>query len=267
MFLDLPSNCKELVYDKLHVRDRIALNMALPRSERIVRTAKTCAVVDKRLAIVAKVVKRQPNVKIGARVLEFLTRHRDDPTVLELVREKQVVLPSNNALLPIGMTIDGFKNKICGGGVTSTDIAFFEKAAGNDDEIVKEMCAEALRWCSVADMNVLLDNARMRTCIWNGCGMYGGLLSTVLTFENEALFVDMLCMPVKYGYDDATFRYDRSVVVSCLGTIAHCRTLVWKHVLLTDDERARIVDALVEAFDCDGLLLFMELQDDLMSLL
>jgi hypothetical protein len=47
----LPRECLEKVYDELHVHDRLRLNMALPRSQRVTSTLSTDTENDRRLAV------------------------------------------------------------------------------------------------------------------------------------------------------------------------------------------------------------------------
>lgn len=83
MFLELPSEVQHIVYDKLIIDDRIALNKALPIKNRIVKTTKTCKQKDKKLHILKHVFKKHKvsSSDISLKLYDFLCENRDDPSI------------------------------------------------------------------------------------------------------------------------------------------------------------------------------------------
>jgi hypothetical protein len=82
----LPRQLLENVYDRLHVHDRMRLNAALPRGMRVVRSTHTDSATDARLAACVLALRRCRR-PLGKVLVEFLQRHRADPTVVALVAE------------------------------------------------------------------------------------------------------------------------------------------------------------------------------------
>lgn len=91
-FLDLPELVVCNVFDRLHVADRMRLNMALPRAHRIVKTLRTDAGNDTSLSVVEFALKRRSKARgLSIKLGSFVHRNRDDPTVCGMMMPAAVV--------------------------------------------------------------------------------------------------------------------------------------------------------------------------------
>ena len=89
LLLDLPTELRHRVYDALEIDDRIRLNAALPREDRITRTMRTDAKRDRTLGVVARFMKRRhvPFRELEGKIRMFVRENGDDPTIARLFPE------------------------------------------------------------------------------------------------------------------------------------------------------------------------------------
>lgn len=87
MFLELPRELQEAVYDKLSVRDRINLNLALPKAHTIKKTIRTDAAKDKRLGIAWYYVTKKKPAHLPRYMQYWMERHSDDPTIQGIIED------------------------------------------------------------------------------------------------------------------------------------------------------------------------------------
>lgn len=89
MLSGLPTEILSVVFDNLHVFDRMRANAVLPRSQRIKRPK------DKALAVVAYAFRKKLVTKssISEEIKSFLVENSNEPTVHDLVDEHQIALP------------------------------------------------------------------------------------------------------------------------------------------------------------------------------
>lgn len=96
MLTKLPKELKELVYDFLPARDRVRMNLALPKGERISKTHKTCPKNDKALGVMSTYLKKHPakKIKLSPYVRSLLTKnlvvnpeHDDVKTIFDALEE------------------------------------------------------------------------------------------------------------------------------------------------------------------------------------
>ena len=86
MFLDLPTELQHDIYDQLQADDRMRLNQALPKNARILKTTRTNAEKDRRLAVLAYSFRRglvNPGL-IPIAIVDFMKSDMEDPTVREI---------------------------------------------------------------------------------------------------------------------------------------------------------------------------------------
>lgn len=95
MFLDLPTEIQGLVYDKLMIEDRIALNKAVPLKK---RRYKTCKQKDAKLHVLLHVFKkhRVAAKDISGKLYGFLCENADDPTIKHIFQDNPEFNPKND---------------------------------------------------------------------------------------------------------------------------------------------------------------------------
>jgi hypothetical protein len=94
MFLQLPKEIQEVIYDKLHVRDRVMLNVALPKEARIKRTIRTDKLRDKQIGMTWHYIMKRKPARLSASMRMFLETHKQDPTVQELIMQNKSAAPT-----------------------------------------------------------------------------------------------------------------------------------------------------------------------------
>lgn len=90
MFLELPRELQEHIYDKLEIDDRNALNQALPYSLQINKTIHTCKSMDRQLSAVWGVFKKKKPDPIPHRLFQFMYSNRDDPTIRRIAKDNDI---------------------------------------------------------------------------------------------------------------------------------------------------------------------------------
>lgn len=88
--LDIPRELLLTLYDLLEIKDRIKLNMALPRCSVINTTSCTSKENDAKLAIVYRLFKTN-NVVLSSAMTAFLYTNRRDPTVMILIQGSEAL--------------------------------------------------------------------------------------------------------------------------------------------------------------------------------
>jgi hypothetical protein len=80
MFLDLPIELQEKIYDNLEITDRVNLNIALPRNSKIIKTTKTNKEKDKRIGLLNYYFKKKNKIIPRSKIYDFVLNNKDDPT-------------------------------------------------------------------------------------------------------------------------------------------------------------------------------------------
>lgn len=94
MFLELPKDIQEKIYDMMHIKDRVNLNKALPTTDKITRTIKTNQQKDNKLRMTYYFFKKRKNkISIKNKIYHFIIKNIEDPTCQDIMNE--LFPPSN----------------------------------------------------------------------------------------------------------------------------------------------------------------------------
>ena len=85
MITNLPTDLQHAVFDKLPAADRVKLNMAMPKHQKIRKTCTTDDIKTKKIGVIAHALKRRPPKEISCQLMSFIKENRNDPTIKELV--------------------------------------------------------------------------------------------------------------------------------------------------------------------------------------
>jgi hypothetical protein len=89
MIADLPQELQDVIFRKLHVKDRAKLLMALPKSAILFRKTHQCKYREKKLGILSNAIEKRhlDTSKMPIAIKEFITKEcaSDDPTIQGLV--------------------------------------------------------------------------------------------------------------------------------------------------------------------------------------
>lgn len=124
MLCDLPIGVQQLIYDQLHVCDRVRMFMAVPRH---VRKALKCESIakEKKLFVVSRAIAQKRVTKLSYAMKEFLMTCRDtDPTLdpIKIMFPGQVHFKVTTSTLSQLSPLDELKNKIKNGTVTISNL-------------------------------------------------------------------------------------------------------------------------------------------------
>jgi len=105
MFLDLPQELQHEVYDRLDIKHRTKLNVALPRAHRITHTLRTNPTKDAKLKYLTQLTKVRKYKQIddlSETCIEFIRQNQTDPTVVSFCKTLDYTLqqPPNAPYLP-----------------------------------------------------------------------------------------------------------------------------------------------------------------------
>jgi hypothetical protein len=125
MFLDLPTDIQENIYDLLNIKDRINLNASLPKKKQIKKTIKTNAQNDKKLGLVYYFFKKKKKINVNSNIYSFIQNNHNDPTCSEIISNLSL---KNNIIYPITLQI----HKELNANIVSYDT--FDKIPDNIDE-------------------------------------------------------------------------------------------------------------------------------------
>ncbi len=102
MFLDLPVDVQHEVYNRLDIKHRTRLNIALPKPHKISRTTRTNPTKDAKLKYLSQLmkVKRYKSANdVPESCMRFITENPDDPTVKEICASLKYTPSRQSALL------------------------------------------------------------------------------------------------------------------------------------------------------------------------
>jgi len=112
MFLQLPKEIQCNIYDRLCADDRVRLNMALPRNEKIRRTLKMTNDRNRKLGLVSYMLKKKRPEKLSAFMTKFILENKDDPTFQEVYKEYGIDTKPRDVSFLIADIVSGdFKNR------------------------------------------------------------------------------------------------------------------------------------------------------------
>lgn len=261
MFLDLPIPCQHLIYEKLPIQDRVKLNLALPKTQRIGRTLRTSPWLDKRLALASRIVKHKQkhDKKIPPACLDFLEKHKHDATVKELVAQYHLNINYNSLTSPEDtgtndmFTIQHFVHSLKNKTLTRLDLDKLwdttmnpqSKMACDDIQYYTYKCA------SLEQLNLLLSHPKFATYIH-----VKNIVFDAFNHSNEELIMHIMTSQGSC-FNVPRESFDRQIknVKLLIGTSAHrdVRAMVYKHVPFSEKDKHNILDIFMERFDVDGI--------------
>lgn len=247
----LPCACQEMIFELLPANDRTRLNMAMPRGQKISHTAaNTSYANDKKLGLVARIVKHKHASRkmIPYDCMRYLKEHRNDITVKELSVKYGLDL---NALQegppPPYMSFDEFKTKLLAGALTNADMDHAFMPRPDNHMIVSIVYQKAPR----PILEKVLSYGAFQKFAKN-------IVSTLFNYKRVDIIPQLiLTKGACFGLTEEVFgRYIKDVL-TILGDSKHCRDLVWEHVPMTEKERLKILESMMDNFDLDGVNAFI----------
>lgn len=254
MFLDLPVDCQAIVFEKLEVHDRLRLNTALAKSK-INATINTTAKDDKTLLAICKIL-RKPTAKrpIARKIIAFMQVHVEDPTVTRLCHDHDIVLPSTRM------------------GPSHEEIILDLTHRIESDTLCPDFLEMLVSHCSqdrddphIATTTLALETLSRIATVSQLDHVI--VYHSVFRDEFNAHIKDCLYIAVNYGRHDVAKFMIRDAEsraapldltdVTLLGHQARCgRAFMWTHVPFDESERGRILSALEDDLDTDGMIHF-----------
>jgi hypothetical protein len=182
MFLNLPREIQEAVYDKLEIRDRVTLNIALPKTHTIKKTTRTDSVKDKRLGIAWYYFKKRKPSVVPRYINELLLRYHDDPTAQDI--------------------LNGLKQQQQNNISTTTN---------TQDAMVKQMSALTQLESDIVGKTVDASRVHLYPCVPLDTTAKQRLLEAVATHSTPAILDKMIGIPVTHGILLAIFSQTHSL--------------------------------------------------------
>lgn len=245
MLKDLPNQIKEMIVEMLPAVDRIRLNMALPKGQKVTNTRTTSSAIDKKLVLVSKIVKhkRSSKGKIPELCIQFLKENKNDITVKELNMEFDLKIDEPPCIKRNSyMSCEEFKAKLLARTLSRADLdgAFVPRPDIFSLKFLIFTDATTQQLHAILSHQGFQNQDSVITSLFNYCKI--DLIPLVMT-TNGACF----------GMNSADFERQIKTVKEITGTIKHCRKLVWEHVPLSQGEKQVILEKMMEEFDVEGL--------------
>lgn len=104
MFLNLPVEIQNTVYDNLDIKHRAKLNMALPRTHTITHTLKTNPDKDKKLRYLSYMIEKKKYThsnQLSRKCMEFISENQDDPTIKNICKDLNIVFNPDTSVMAL----------------------------------------------------------------------------------------------------------------------------------------------------------------------
>jgi len=142
MFLTLPRDLQEAIFDLLSPRDRIRLNCAIPKDSEIVKTTLTDKAVTKQLGVISYFIEKTNPNKLSSVTNVFLMANARDPEALVVLRsvypDSALInswYPDANLKCPVMIHVEQLKKELLSGNVTDGSFEVFKMLLVGQDEV------------------------------------------------------------------------------------------------------------------------------------
>ena len=246
MFLHLPAELREDIYDRLHIKDKTKLNMALPRQCRISKTIKTNPQRDMQIKMSYYFFKkRKDKLSFSSNIFQFINNNTDDTTCKEILQD---LLPNGsfeNNELKSSMILHQIEQEFSENIVT---IEVFEQI-GSDHDIVKlrEIIIHAKN-ISLDSLQKLIDNPSSLNILKRVFSEYC-ILFTLVNHSNEKLLKYVVDNRDVLGVRDNQFEYICQKNIATIFERKNEIELMLKYIHIPYDVQQVWLEKAIERFD------------------
>ena len=263
MFLLLPKNCQELIYENLDIIDRINLNNALPKDNKINKTINTNKESNKNILIISKLIKKNKinKNKKSLKIVNFIKNNISDPIVKNIAKLLDINIDNNNNNNLNNdniIDIEKLKNHIIN---DIFDENFIQSILNNmsldvykrkhysyDIEYLLCLYLKPMNFYNYFNIfkNCIIDN---KIFTFN-CLNYGNYELFTYIYNN---LIDIL-------------NIDRNElensIITLMGHQKNHRQFIWNNIELSDENKTIILNRMIEECDFDGIReLFIKFSD------
>lgn len=264
MFLDLPQEVQFCVYDKLQIRDRMALNRCIPKASRIRRTSKTDSHKDRKLAALATLFKRgRVNAqRIPLPVYGFMKDNREDPTVSHIAAEHGIDLGQvANAVNPVRplTALDAVRYGLAQGTFRPADLARIP-----DDELnlgfISELEKMLGRYATPEVYDSVTSDERVARVLNNpdsSLFMSDSMVFHAVNYGNEALLAHVLDRQNDIVHVRRSFEHIRQPTIASIFSDKKSIDRMLRYCDIPEAAKQAVLDAAVASFNVDVIELMM----------
>jgi hypothetical protein len=244
MFLNLPSDIQENIYDRLHIKDRVKLNIALPRKDRITRTIKTNQKKDKELGMAYYFFKkRKDKVNVMSSIYRFVKKNIDDPTCGDILKDLHQKTVENkqteeagesNQDINISMIISQIEEELEN---NNMPLNLFDKLPENIEyrhcSYLQDIILRSNRF-SVDKIRQLINYPsalKLLRLVFSGYD----IIFTIINYRDEGVLREVLENRDLLGITDSQIDYVRRKEIATIFDRKNCIEMIVKHIHVSYD--------------------------------
>lgn len=249
-YQDLPAEVRLQVYKRLHVADRVRLNLALPPGDRVEQSES--AGVDRRLALLWRAYRHLGGAppKPQSKLMQFMKENADDPTVARIVRDHGIDLAACVRLDAfVARCVEQTATARDVGALSDADIDSLAFMAAIDGVVQSRAMSPMLYDLFVRDVRIrdALDRHRYHNNIANGSFVFDAL-----NYFNVPLLEHYLAL--RHADDVVRAGFEYACVPRCVKYLVHNAPRVdfmLKRLALSSEAKAAMLSAALENLDVD----------------
>lgn len=200
MLTNLPRDVIETVYDNLHIKDRVKLNIALPKRHRVQNTTNTNSMKDRKISLAYYYFSKRgvQRLRYTNPLYKFITINKSDPTCAEIIK---TYMEANDSANVIQKIITELKNGI----VNPTSFQSFKDTAENISEL-RSFIVES-RSVTKDTLQKLIDCPESSAVLKKLFESHCTLLFTIINCRNEDLLDIVLDNKELLGITEDQLKY------------------------------------------------------------
>jgi hypothetical protein len=250
MFLDLPNDLQENIFDRLHIKDRIKLNAAIPKASKITRTIKTDQRKDKKLGIAYHYFKKKKDkFTVCNNLCKFIQSNRDDPTCSEIVNE---LFPNKSGNDSCDAAVFTLQQDLSNNTINFEtfdklpEVLKFEQIIVLRNEILR---SKKITFESFQKMIEYPSALNVLKQIFSGFDIFFHIVNET----NEIILIDVLKHKDVLGINQAQYEHITSKTYASIFNRKQCMEMIIKYFNISYDVQQAWLEKAFESFDTETI--------------